>query len=92
MRLGRLFGGRQGERNPDAARIKGAALAHLPEGSSVTVNEILCLDPACPDLETVILVMREGEKTRACKIAKPMAAVTEQDLARALVPVERAER
>jgi hypothetical protein len=91
MGLGRLFGGRAGQPNPEAARIKVAALAILPRGSSVTVNEILCPDPACPDLETVILVMREGAKTRAYKIAKPMEAVTEQDLASALVPVEGAE-
>jgi hypothetical protein len=88
MRLGRLLGRREGEPNPDQARIKAAVLAYLPEGSSVTVNEIFCPDPGCPDLETVILVMRAGAKTRACKITKPMEAVTEQDLARALVGVE----
>jgi hypothetical protein len=92
MGLGRLFGGRGRERKLEAARIKVAALAILPNGSSVTVNEILCPDPGCPDLETVILVMREGAKTRAYKIAKPMEAVTEQDLASALVPVEGAKR
>jgi hypothetical protein len=85
MRLGRLLGRREGEPDPDQARIKAAALAYLPEGSSVTVNEIFCPDPGCPDLETVILVMRAGEKTWACKIAKPMEAVTEQDLAGAFV-------
>jgi hypothetical protein len=92
MRLGRLFGRPRVESNPDVARLRAAAIACLPAGSSVTVNEILCLDPACPDLETVILVMRAGEKTRACKIAKPMSAVTEQDLAGALVTAEGAER
>jgi len=92
MRLGRLFGGRAGERNPEAARIKAAALGLLPDGSSVTVSEILCPDPACPDLETVILVMRAGAKTRAFKIAKPIEAVTEQDVASALVPMKGANR
>ena len=92
MRLGRFFGGRAGERNPEAARIRALILSLLPEGSAVTVNEILCPDPACPDLETVILVIREGAKTRALKIAKPMEAVTEQDLACALVPGEGAVR
>ena len=34
----------------------------------VAVNEIACTDPACPGLETVVLVMASGEKTRAIKI------------------------
>jgi hypothetical protein len=39
----------------------------LPEGAIVTVSEIACTDPACPGLETVMLVMRPGEKTTAYK-------------------------
>ena len=56
----------------------------LPAGTALTVNEIACLDPACPGLETVILVMAPGRKTRACKIAKALDAVTEQDVRGAL--------
>src|SRR3954469_231118 len=40
------------------------------------VNEIACTDPACPGVETVILIMRPGQKTRACKIQKPLDQVT----------------
>jgi hypothetical protein len=48
------------------------------------VNEIACTDPACPGLETVILVMQPGTKTRACKIAKGLSDVTEPDIIAAL--------
>jgi hypothetical protein len=51
----------------DSARIKAwvrETLA-LPDDAVVTVSEIACTDPACPGLETVILVMRPGEKAQA---------------------------
>ena len=69
------------------ARVKAWALDALtpPAGTTLAVNEIACLDPACPGLETVILVMEPGRKTRACKIAKALDAVTEQDVRDALV-------
>ncbi len=52
---------------------------------STSINELICDDPACPGIETVILIMAEGEKTRAAKIAKPMEAVTEEDVQNALL-------
>jgi hypothetical protein len=69
------------------ARVKAWALAVLAPsaGTALAVNEIACLDPACPGLETVILVMEPGRKTRAHKIAKALDAVTEQDVRDAFV-------
>ncbi|KQT09187.1 hypothetical protein ASG40_11160 [Methylobacterium sp. Leaf399] len=58
--------------------------AGLDEADVVKVNEILCPDPACPGFETVILIMRPGERTRALKVPKPIAAVTQADVADAL--------
>jgi hypothetical protein len=84
--LRRLFG-RATARDPEAvARIKAAVSAALalPDPAAITVSEILCPDPACPDLETVILVMCPGEKTRAFKVKKPLDTVTEQDVQVAL--------
>jgi hypothetical protein len=54
--------------------------------TAFAVNEIACPDPACPGIETVILVMEPGAKTRACKVAKPLNEVTEQDIRAALEP------
>jgi hypothetical protein len=52
--------------------------------TAFAVNEIACNDPGCPGIETVILVMEPGAKTRACKVQKPLNDVTEQDLRHAL--------
>ncbi len=52
--------------------------------TAFAVNEIACNDPGCPGIETVILVMEPGRKTRALKVAKPLDEVTEQDILAAL--------
>lgn len=89
----RLFGaflrGSFGLPKPDREgieRVKAMTRAAL-EASTDTVfavNEIACTDPGCPGLETVILVMAPGEKTRAYKIQKALEDVTEQDVREAL--------
>ncbi|HMO29001.1 hypothetical protein [Enterovirga sp.] len=48
------------------------------------MSEIVCLDPACPGTETVMLVMAPGLKTRAAKLAKAAAEVTEPEVRAAL--------
>ncbi|MGL4325673.1 MAG: hypothetical protein ACRCTD_16690 [Beijerinckiaceae bacterium] len=40
----------------------------LAEETAVSINEIACADPACPVLETIVLVMEPGKKTRAYKV------------------------
>lgn len=57
-----------------------AALGH-PAGLDLTISEVECADPACPGLETFILVLREGEATQAVKIRKTIAEITEADIA-----------
>ncbi|GJD51924.1 hypothetical protein OPKNFCMD_4683 [Methylobacterium crusticola] len=73
-------------RRADRERV--AALAREAGGFgpavTLTVSEIVCPDPACPGTETVILVMAPGARTRACKVAKPVEAVTAADVAAAL--------
>jgi hypothetical protein len=60
------------------------AVAGLGAEAVIKVNEIVCADPACPGMETVLLLMPAGGATRAVKISKPMAEVTEDDVRRAL--------
>lgn len=70
----------------DSARVKGwvrEALA-LGDDDTVTVNEIACTDPACPGLETVILVMRPGEATRAFKAPGSLVVQTLPTIRKAL--------
>ncbi len=67
------------------ARVKAwAAAAGLVDDAVLAVNEIVCADPACPGVETVVLLMRPGRKTEACKVPKALAEVTEQDIRESL--------
>jgi hypothetical protein len=89
VRFGAFLRGAFGLPKPEAA----AALARVKDwarsasgaspDTAFAVNEIACTDPGCPGVETVILVMAPGARTRALKIQKPLEAVTEQDVATA---------
>ena len=84
-----LLGAFRKRPSPDAAartRVTEIARRLGGFGPEVTlaVNEIVCADPACPGTETVILVMVPGIRSRACKVGKPLEAVTEEDVAAAL--------
>lgn len=83
-RLENFFGRFKAEK-PDAAttaQIKAWSreLLELPDDTAFAVNEIICRDPACPGMETVILVMEPGRKTQAYKIAKSLADITRDDI------------
>jgi hypothetical protein len=69
-------------------RVKGWVRATLGASSdtALAVNEIACTDPACPGVETVILVMAPGQTTRAFKLPKNLDEVTEPDIRQALEP------
>lgn len=77
-----------------AAALEATALDPPASGDDpdirFSVNEIVCRDPSCPGVETVILVMAPGRKTYAVKIARPMAEVCAQDVRRAVT--EAAQR
>ena len=89
MRLGAFIKGAFGAGKPDPDAIRRVkswarvALEASPD-TAFAVNEIACTDPGCPGIETVVLVMEPGVKTRACKVAKALAEVTEQDIGEAL--------
>ncbi|HEX8168632.1 MAG TPA: hypothetical protein VF601_22960 [Beijerinckiaceae bacterium] len=86
MRFG-LFRRRESPPHAEAAeRVKAWAFsaAGLPADAVLAVNEIVCTDPSCPGVETVVLLMRPGRKTQARKVQKALAEVTEQDIREAL--------
>lgn len=85
-----LFAKRAGipDRNAAATeRVKAlaAGLLALPPGSQITVSEIVCLDPACPGTETVMLIMVPGRKTQAAKVTKAAGEVGEPEVRAALL-------
>lgn len=66
--------------------IQARAILEDDEDTVVRVSEHDCGEPACA-AQTVILVMRPNQPTRAVKIRKPLAAVTGADLSAALAPL-----
>jgi hypothetical protein len=79
-------------RRPEEAEARARVAAWVREIGgfgpevAVSVNEIVCPDPACPGTETVILVMVPSRPTRACKVAAPVEAVEREQVVRALAP------
>lgn len=85
-----FFMRRRGGADRDAARALADLVREtlaLDDAASVTVSEISCGDPACGGAETVVLVMRPGQRTQAAKVLMPMAQVTPEALLAALAPL-----
>jgi hypothetical protein len=52
----------------------------LDETTVLSVTELACRDDGCPDIETVIGIMRPGEKIETIRIHKGIDEVTREDL------------
>jgi hypothetical protein len=46
----------------------------------VSLTELACRDEGCPDVETVIGIMRPGEQIRTIRIHRPIAEIAREDL------------
>ncbi|WP_083469474.1 hypothetical protein [Methylobacterium variabile] len=70
---------------PHSAALKARLTPMLELGPNdcLSVSEISCGDPDCPDIETVVLVMRAGEQSRAVHIFRALSEVDDADLAAA---------
>jgi hypothetical protein len=55
-------------------------LLHLDDDATLTINELRCLEPGCPDLETVIGISTAPGQWRRLRVARAAAEVTEADL------------
>jgi hypothetical protein len=55
-------------------------LLHLDEDVTITINELRCPEPGCPDLETVIGISPAPGQWRRLRVAQAAAEVTEADL------------
>lgn len=85
-----LFRRPSSQERAHAQAIKEQVRAHfgLSEQDTVSVSEIDCGDAACPGLETVILVMRPGARTRAFKVPGTLLQVNPAAVAAALAVPE----
>jgi hypothetical protein len=72
-------------------RIKDWVRMHLrlPEEVVISVNEVACRDAGCPDVETVIGILRPEQPVQILRVERPIAYVTEDHLALAIWTVSR---
>ena len=79
---------RRGVDRETRQRIRGwvRELRRLPDAANVSVHELRCDEPGCPDVETVVLIGLGSHRTVQHKIRKPAVEVTRDDLDRALEP------
>src|ERR687888_420527 len=59
-------------------------LLRLPDEATVSVYDLSCCGPACPDGETVIAVMCGQAKPRVARVQGPIADISATDLASAV--------
>ncbi len=52
----------------------------LDEAVVVSITELACRDDSCPDIETVVGIMRPGEKIETIRVHKAIAEVMREDL------------
>jgi hypothetical protein len=72
--------------NPEAAaalKVRVRQMLMLPEDAVVMITELRCTEPGCPPLETVIVVMADGE-SKQYKIHKAMVDLQDADLIQVL--------
>ncbi|RWB98677.1 MULTISPECIES: nitrate reductase [unclassified Mesorhizobium] len=55
-------------------------VCNLDDAVVVSITELACRDEGCPDIETVIGIMRPGEKIETIRIHRPIAEVTREDV------------
>jgi hypothetical protein len=75
--------GRKEERDPaavEAIKRNVRAALTLDDDVAISINEIACADPACPVLETIILIMEPGKKTRAVKVHGALAGLSADEI------------
>ena len=61
----------------------------LPDEVVVSVTELTCREPGCPDIETVIAILSAGRKSFTVRFHTPIPDVTDADLNAALGTLAR---
>jgi hypothetical protein len=57
-----------------------STLMDLSDKDTIMLAELACHDPGCPDLETVITVIRTDRRRFVLRFPGPIAGVTEADV------------
>ena len=72
-------------RRPNRERVRHVkealrAALGLPDDTTVTVNELTCLEEGCPPIETVFALLRPDAPPLQHKLHKPTDALDAEDL------------
>lgn len=81
--------GRQVQRSgyPQAVqelKLQTRKLLGLSDDVTVSVSELTCREPGCPDVETLVAILGDGEKPMIARIHKSIPDVTLDELKAAL--------
>ena len=61
-------------------KLQTQKLLGLPDDVTISVTELSCREPGCPDVETVVAILREAEKPTIARIHKTIPDVTSDEL------------
>jgi hypothetical protein len=65
-------------------KLQTQKLLGLSDDVTISVSELTCREPGCPDVETVIAILRDREKPIIARIHKSIPDVTLDELKEAL--------
>jgi hypothetical protein len=65
-----------------AARIKEWVRKYLalPDDIVVSVSQLSCRETGCPDVETIIGILRPGEPIQILRVLRPIVDIAERDV------------
>lgn len=61
-------------------KLQAQKLLGLSNGVTISVSELSCRETGCPDVETVVAILRQGEKPTIARVHKSIPDVTLQEL------------
>jgi hypothetical protein len=61
---------------------------HLSDDVVVSVTELACREPGCPDVETIVAILTADKKPRTVRFHKRIVEIDQSELAAALHKVE----
>ena len=61
-------------------KLQTQKLLGLSDDVTISVSELTCREPGCPDVETVVAILRDGEKPTIARIHKSILDVTLDEL------------
>jgi hypothetical protein len=69
----------------DRVKVTVRSILDLADDIVVSVTELACREPGCPDVETVIAILAPGRKAVTVRLHTTIPEIVEGDLASALL-------